>query len=168
MRMVLGVGRFVMGWETVLRNGIAVGVLLGLVATGCGIGEALAAEQEVAVDAVTPAAQLPAVVTHRRTPLDRRVQLLARELELDTVQQVKVRALLEGQREQVQRVWSNTATPSAVRVSNTQIIGERTADQMRALLTEEQRKKYTVARQREASDASKVSVETWMSGTQAK
>lgn len=75
-------------------------------------------------------------------PLDRRVALLARELDLDAAQKLKVRSLLEGQREQVVRVWQDESVPGAVRVARTQAISVRTEDGIRALLTDAQRQKY--------------------------
>jgi hypothetical protein len=76
------------------------------------------------------------------SPLDRRVALLARELDLDATQQLKVKAVLEGQREQIVRVWQDESVPGALRVARTQAISERTADGIRALLTDAQRQKY--------------------------
>jgi hypothetical protein len=75
-------------------------------------------------------------------PLDRRVELLARELDLDAVQQLKVRSLLLGQREQIVQVWQDETVPGALRVARTQAISERTEDGIRALLTDVQRQKY--------------------------
>jgi hypothetical protein len=74
--------------------------------------------------------------------LDRRIALLARELDLDAAQKLKVRALLEGQREQIVRVWQDESVPGALRVARTQAISERTEDGIRALLTDAQRQKY--------------------------
>ena len=81
--------------------------------------------------------RLPAV-----SPLDRRIALLVRELDLDRTQQLKVKAVLEGQREQILRVWQDESLPGALRVARTQAISERTEDGIRALLTEAQRQKY--------------------------
>jgi hypothetical protein len=75
-------------------------------------------------------------------PLDRRVALLALELDLDAAQKLKVRALLEGQREQILQVWQDESVPGALRVARTQAISERTEDGIRALLTDSQRQKY--------------------------
>jgi hypothetical protein len=76
------------------------------------------------------------------SPLDRRIALLARELDLDATQQYKVKALLERQREQVARVWQDESASGALRVNRTQLISERTEDGIRALLTDAQRQKY--------------------------
>jgi hypothetical protein len=90
-----------------------------------------------------PASTTPQSVAMRvNSPLDRRIALLARELDLDAAQKLKVRALLEGQREQIVRVWQDESVPGALRVARTQAISERTEDGIRALLTDAQRQKY--------------------------
>jgi hypothetical protein len=131
--------------------------------------EAPAAPEAVqAHEAMQAADQAPApkaVTRPRRTvsPLDRRIALLAKELDLDAAQQARVRALLEAQRQQVARVWNDTSIPAANRVGATQGIGDHTADQIRSLLTEEQRKKYIQPRRREAAVGTAGSnVESWM------
>ena len=99
------------------------------------------------------------------SPLDRRIRLLAAELDLDAAQQAEVRKILLRQRADVLAVWLDEAVPPAVKVVSTQAIGDRTADQIRALLTDEQRTKYTQPRRREgAEDIRSADVETWMSG----
>src|SRR4051812_44670573 len=80
--------------------------------------------------------------THAVSGLDRRITLLAHELDLDAAQQLKVRALLEGQREQIVRAWQDESVPGALRVARTQAISERTEDGIRALLSDAQRQKY--------------------------
>lgn len=97
------------------------------------------------------------------SPIDRRVMLLTRELGLSATQQAQVKRVLEGQREQVARVWNDTSIPAARRVSATQAVSDRTADRIRALLTEEQRKKYIKPRQRDAAvGAAGADAESWM------
>jgi hypothetical protein len=99
----------------------------------------------------------------KASPLDRRVALLARELGLDATQSIKVKAVLEAQREQVARIWSEAAVPSAVRIGRTQAVGDHTADQIRALLNDEQRKKYIQPRQRDVAVGTTGSdVQSWM------
>jgi small-conductance mechanosensitive channel len=84
---------------------------------------------------------------HRaRTNLGDRIATYTRELNLDAKQQSQLRALLLQQREQVLRVWNDTSIPAVQRVHATRAISEATADGIRAMLTEEQRKKYNPPR----------------------
>jgi hypothetical protein len=161
-----------------MRSLVRVLACLGL------LGSATAAEVTAAdaassvVDAVQPAAQVPAASAaeaasgasqpparrrHTGSPLERRVSLLAKELDLSPAQQSKVKALLESQRQQVARVWNDASVPSAIRISRTQAIGDRTADQIRALLDESQRKKYIQPRIRETpTGTAGADVESWI------
>ncbi len=119
--------------------------------------------------ATTPPASDAGARAHRaqRSGLASRVQLMTKELDLDVRQQTELKTILEAQRSEVARVWSDPSVPSAVRVGATQAIGERTADRIRAMLSDEQRKKYIQPRQHEAPvGAPGGDVQTWMSATQ--
>lgn len=95
--------------------------------------------------------------------IEGRVKLLTQELDLDAKQQAELRKLLESQREQVRLVWNDTSLPAANRVGATRAISDRTADQIRAMLNEEQKKKYNSAKPpRDAESSPKPDVEYWM------
>jgi hypothetical protein len=135
-------------------------------------GAAEAAGAARAVDDSEAAAPVPQDTAHRRkraSPLDRRVMLLARELGLDATQQAQVKKVLEAQREQVARLWNDKSIPAARRVSATQAIGDRTADRIRALLNDEQRKRYIKPRHRDvAVGTAGGDVESWMNAGKRK
>ena len=97
-----------------------------------------------------------------KSGIEGRVKMLSRGLGLDPKQQAELRKVLEGQRDQVQRVWNDPSLSGPYRVIATQAISERTADQIRALLNEEQRKKYNPPKQPHDPAASKPDVEAWM------
>ncbi len=78
----------------------------------------------------------------RIDPLEQRVQLLSHELDLNPEQQEAVRQILRGQREAVRRIWQDPAISPAERAPAVRLVGERTADRIRAVLSEEQKKKY--------------------------
>lgn len=96
--------------------------------------------------------------------LDERVAFYAKELNLDARQQSELRGLLSEQREQVQRLWSDTTMPAAQRIQATKAIEDATSDRIRALLNEEQRKKYNPPRppHDKLIQAQATSVEDWM------
>jgi hypothetical protein len=137
------------------------GAFLAVALLGIGAMPA-SAETDGAIDTVTAAAHRP---SHRQGPrgLDGRVALLARELDLDPGQQVALRKMLEEQGVQVAQAWNDTSVPGATRVGRTQAISDRTAERIRAMLNDEQRRKYIQPRQRETSvGAPGGRVETWM------
>jgi len=138
------------------RRSLAVLLALGGVCLGAA-GAAGPGETALPVAAAaTPAAPRGA------TGIERRVALLARELELDADQQGALRDILAQQRAQVARVWADASVPGAIRISRTQAISEHTAQRIRALLREEQRGKFSQPRQREtAVGAPGGRVQTW-------
>lgn len=125
-----------------------------------------------AADTNQAAAPLPEDAGRPRnsvSPLDRRVNLLAKELGLDAAQQAQVKKVLVSQRDQVTRVWNDESIPAARRVSATQAISDRTVNQIRALLSEEQRKKYIQPRQRDAAvGTAGGDAESWMKSGKGK
>lgn len=120
-----------------------------------GAAGALQAQEDAAAasaeEAEEAAAAAPAT-THRmpRLPMDNRVRLLAKELKLDAHQQTEVTKVLQAQRAEVAKVWSDPLVSSALRIAATQAIGDKTAERIRALLNEEQRSQYIKPRQHEA------------------
>ncbi len=125
-----------------------------------------AANSSVAEGAVRPQTR-PAPYPHPDGRLDQRVKLLSVELGLDAQQQAAVRNILLKQREQVMKTWSDGSVPAEFRATATGAISEHTGDAIRALLNEEQKKKYNQARKpREADrDAAPRSVDDWMNAT---
>jgi len=77
-----------------------------------------------------------------RPSIDARVERLARQLNLNQVQQFDVKKLLERQRAEVNRLWDDQVISPIERVNKLRALHEDTQQQFHALLTEEQRKKY--------------------------
>jgi hypothetical protein len=101
----------------------------------------------------------------RRSALEDRVSTLTKALALDAKQQVAVRDVLQRQRERVRRIWSDETVPSAHRIAMTKAVSRRTADEIRALLNEEQRKKYDPPPEGDAGAVTgSAHVEDWMKG----
>ena len=118
--------------------------------------------------AATSAQESPNKTAHRgmAEALDKRVQLLAAELNLDAPQQAAVRSLLLQQREQTLKVWNDQTVPAAVRIKSTQGVSDRTAEQIRALLNDAQRSRYTQPRNRDAEQHfASEDLESWMRGS---
>ena len=115
----------------------------------------------------TPAAR-PATPHEPRSAIDGRVAILTRALGLSAAQQVQLTKVLESGRKQINQVWSDATVPAPYRISATRAIEEKTADQIRALLNDDQKKKYNPPRQphRMGPGADEPSVEDWMKATQ--
>ncbi len=147
----------------------------GIVARCWALGLCLAAAVATAQDAAAPAPTQPAapvarhVVRHRSAALalDDRVQLMAKELDLDATQQAELKGILLNQRAQVLEVWNNSSVPAALRISATQAISEQTGDRIRAMLTDAQREKYIKSRPHDTPVGAPGSdLQKWMTATQ--
>lgn len=96
-------------------------------------------------------------------PLENRVQLMTKELELDAGQQIALRNVLIEHRTEVAKAWSDPSVPAAIRVGATQAVTEKTTARIRAMLTDEQREKYIKPHRHEtAGGTSGDDVQTWM------
>jgi len=129
-------------------------------------GGAVRAQEQPQVQAQPhPQPALSASGTSAR--LDDRIKLLAAELGLSDNQQQGVRRILENQRAQVMKIWNDTAVPAAYRVHATRAVSDQSVEQIRALLTEEQKLKYNEARKPRENQAGDTgpSVEDWMKAT---
>ncbi|MDB6091090.1 MAG: hypothetical protein JWN85_3874 [Gammaproteobacteria bacterium] len=131
-----------------------------------------ASDSNAAAAPATVSQPIPARQAQHRAhaTLDDRVATYTKQLNLDAKQQSQLRALLLRQREQVLKVWNDTSIPAAQRVHATQAIGDATADSIRAMLTEEQRKKYNPPRPPHDSTAQPGarSSEDWINATTAR
>jgi Spy/CpxP family protein refolding chaperone len=99
---------------------------------------------------------------HHVDGIEDRVAMLSNALNLDATQRQQVRQILQHQRELIRSVWNDTTTTSSYRVIATRAIGDQTSDQIRAMLNEEQLKKYNPPRSVHQTEV--VNVEQWMSG----
>ena len=94
--------------------------------------------------------------------IENRVHVLTKALDLSGPQQTKLRQILQAQRQQIQKVWAANPRPAADRVGPTTAILERTRDQIRAMLTESQKKKYQAAVPREQLGPAYADPDHWM------
>jgi hypothetical protein len=158
-------------WVLPLARGLACAVI-GLAHASVAPPAVESAAVDAPTTAVKPQATVESPARHARAtrphpagnPLEQRIALLAKELDLDAAQQAKVKFLLESQRDQVSKIWGDAAVPAGFRVVATQAISDKTAGQIRALLNDAQRKKYLAEKppRVEMDNASKPGVEAWM------
>lgn len=101
--------------------------------------------------------------------LDSEGRRLAKVLELTEAQQAELVKILTGQREQIRTLWRDQKVPPEYRVSQMQAIHDQTEERIRALLTDEQKKKYVSSHPREPSKTSQRSdLEHWLNAQKAK
>jgi hypothetical protein len=88
-------------------------------------------------------------------------------LNLDPLQQSQLRELLLRQRAQVLQLWNDSTLSAAQRVHATGTISDATADGVRALLNEKQRRKFNLPRppRDRTAQTGAPSVEDWINGS---
>ena len=100
--------------------------------------------------------------------LEHRVAMLTKALDLDVRQQAELQGIFAGQREAVRKIWNDRALLPAERVPATRAVEDRTADQIRAMLNDEQKKKYNPPKPPPAPDTRPPDVSAWMDATRKK
>ena len=154
--------------DTTSRLGaVVLQLALALACLDCGI--ASAADQ-------APGAQAPKVTvlshqSRRRSSaqtVEARVQLLTRQLDLDAKQQGELGRLLERERQQGVEVRRSAGLSAVDRVHAAEALHDRTDDQIRALLNEEQKKKYPARPPRQTTKPAQPDLEQWMRLTRPK
>jgi succinate dehydrogenase flavin-adding protein (antitoxin of CptAB toxin-antitoxin module) len=156
----------------------AVLVLWGAVGIA-GIHSALAAEAPPAASALqgnTAAGNAPAAPRARasRHPqrltagqvTEERVRRLTKILDLNETQQTRLKELLEDERRDIWKVWTENPQPEADRTRPTLAILDRTREQIRAMLNEEQKKKYPAAVPRNSVGPAHADADYWLRMTQ--
>lgn len=93
--------------------------------------------------------------------LDHRVKVLSKALDLDAHQQTELWKILDSQRRAVTKIWRDPAMLSSERAPATRAVEDRTAEQIRAMLTDEQKKRYNPPKPQGVRSAPP-DVEGWM------
>ncbi|MBS0375936.1 MAG: hypothetical protein JSR73_15260 [Proteobacteria bacterium] len=111
-------------------------------------------EREAEVPATAPVEAEPPPEWNRPRPplqgIDAQLHRLAVDLRLDEGQQQKIRPILVAQRDEAQRLQRDPQLKAPERHARLLALGDRTADQIRAQLTDEQRAQYVKPRSRSA------------------
>ena len=115
----------------------------------------------------TPADGAPGSRSHRaayHTPaqvIDANVRRLAQGLELDQEQQVKLRAILVEQHAQLMKLRTESA-PGTDRTGAMRAIVDRTREQIRLMLNDEQKKQYVTVVPHQVTAATRADLEHWL------
>lgn len=102
---------------------------------------------------------------YRRRSLDERVKSFAETLNLDPAQQAGVKAVLERQQREARQIQFDQSLLGAERIGRFRALQQDTVSRIRALLNEEQRKKYDPLNHATTTTTSQPSVEDWLKAT---
>lgn len=99
----------------------------------------------------------------RRPSLDDRIKTLAKSLELSEAQQDAVKKILVQRQQETLRIRSDSSISGSARIERFRALQDYTVLRIRAVLNEEQKKKYDPLAVRRAQPASdQRSVEEWL------
>lgn len=139
--------------------------IVGVLLIAAGSANAAYGDTETAESAGTavsgPAKPAPPARVRAGGSMQHRVDVLAKALQLDARQRTSLMTILEDQRQAVTKIWSDPALLPAERTPATRAIEERTADQIRGILSEEQKKLYNPPKP-QATQPPPPDVEGWM------
>jgi len=133
--------------------------LLALACVLAGTAPARAAD----AGAAEPDTVAPAASARRKPPARDAAATFAKRLDLDAKQEAQVRKLLANQQAQVRKLWNDPSIAADDRIGAVKAINAKTVEQIRSLLTEEQKQKYIQlkAAGRPATESGP-SVEDWL------
>jgi hypothetical protein len=94
--------------------------------------------------------------------IDETVHRMTRSLDLDSGQQAKLREILWDEQRQVMKLRSGDQAPGTDRAGTTFAILEQAKARIRAMLTEEQKKKYIADVPREQTAPAQADLQHWM------
>jgi hypothetical protein len=99
--------------------------------------------------------------------LEHRADVLATALQLDARQRAELLTILENQRRAVAKIWHDPTLSSAERAPATRAANERTGDEIRAILNDEQKRKYNPPKPSTPPEqAGTRSIEQWLDAGQ--
>jgi hypothetical protein len=103
-----------------------------------------ASSADVGASPAAGASPAPRAAAHARAgrSLEHRVDVLSKALQLDARQRAELLTILDNQRAAVAGIWHNPGLLPAERTPATRAVEERTADQIRAILSDEQKKLF--------------------------
>ena len=111
------------------------------------------------------AAKRPARHRYRRPSIDDQIKTLAKNLDLNQNQQAQVKSILERRQVQRRRIWSSPGL-SGSRIDSYRALDDSTVVQIRAVLNDEQKKKYDPLAHRQNQPTSpQPFVEDWLKAT---
>jgi hypothetical protein len=126
----------------------------------------LSAQTSDATASASPKVTRPA---RRRPTLDDRVKALAKALDLSETQQASVKKILEERQQETLRLRTDASIPASERIDRFRALQDQTVQRIRAVLNDEQKKRYDPLVVRQVGPApDQRSVEDWIKATTPK
>lgn len=104
----------------------------------------------------------------RKSYIDARVGILTRSLDLNDAQQSAVKNILEQRQQETLRIRHDPSISGSARIERFRALQDTTVERIRALLTDEQKKKYDPQASRQIQSKPERSVEDWLEATKPK
>jgi uncharacterized membrane protein YhiD involved in acid resistance len=153
------------------RSAAGLGIYCGIAFSSLALAAAVFAADSPAVPQAAAGAR-PVHQSHRAdrsSSIDDRVKLFAKNLDLNEAQQAAVKRILEQRQQQTLQIRLDPAITGSVRIERFRAIQDSTVQQIRAVLNEEQSKKYDPLAPRRLQPApEQKSVEDWLKLTTPK
>jgi non-ribosomal peptide synthetase component F len=124
----------------------------------------------VSAQATGPGSLGPQTPPHRsrKSNIDARVSILTKSLDLDETQQSAVKNILEQRQQQTLRIRRDPSISGSARIERFRALQDSTIDRIRAVLNDEQKKKYDPLASRQIQSTPERSVEDWLKATTPK
>jgi len=144
-----------------LPKRLAIALLLLVLGMPCTLLRAQAA------DAASLQPQTP---PHRskRSYIEARLNILTKRLGLSDAQQSALNNILEDRQQQTLRIRRDSSISGSVRIERFRALQDTTVQRIRALLTDEQKKRYDPLASRQLQSTPERSVEDWLKATTPK
>ena len=156
----MGLGTSIARAKNALGKSLLLWVALGLPAWVHLAGLQAAGQTSPSVD---PKRQTGTPVTRHTITIDDQVKRFAELLDLSEAQQSKVKKALEFQQVQIRRIRLDGSVSGAEKINRLRGLQDNTVASIRAVLNDEQKKKYDPLAVRQAQKgSSQTSVEDWM------
>lgn len=126
------------------------------------LGSVLVASTADAQTTTTAPPAPPQRSFYRRSTSDERVKRFAKALHLDETQQVGLKKVLEHQQVQTRQIQLDQSLSGTDRISRIRDLQRDTVSQIRALLNEEQKKKYDPLNHASETKSSDSYVNDWL------
>ena len=120
-----------------------------------------------AAEAATPRVQRPPH-SSRRSNIDVRVKVLAKNLDLNEEQQSAVKRILEERQQQTLLIRRDPSISGSARIDRFRALQDATVERIRSVLNDEQKKKYDPMAARQIKSTPEHSVEDWLKASTPK